>query len=854
MSCEPCKQNPGERLRQETLDRQAGRACAFADFGPGSTLPDQNMVGVLEVVSDAVERGASDSSEDDTETAIETLREHAGDLHIVTRLLPEEAFQQWLHAKTLLFSPTRDDANGGEKLDVWQQGGRGSGTLWFFTNLVHPQADNVLANFLRKVSSYSYRDLLVGKDGLNLERMGRINKEEDDRYAEFLIGYWMQVLQMHRESTPVKKVRIRKPSLKKNPGETGPDESLDMAGGRYCADYYQGRWEEEDIAKHIPMLEVMSDAVQEGDLVYADELIDELLANEKHAATAMGDAKEIWTDSSWALVYDGRVRDTHSEADYDTTSEYMRSATNNIAKGAWSLSCVMADRIIQMSKAHTVDGRGTKQFYWCDLFAHPDSDIALRAEIDMPAFRRGFWMEVVAIFTRGQQRGRHGQPGKMAPKGNPALNRAVMDREAFVAGNSYARETVNAEFDLTRDQMNELEVAFDALEEGQRSKAFVIFDVMRDGETGKYMSVPMIHRRFYTKDRDAFVTGYWVGRYQQMCYLEGDVERGDELEMRFEKVIKMPPEQKKKRNPAENISHLYIMGVDEGVRRAVDFPVELTPEMRDELDVAFDALENGERRRAFLIFDALNDLTVHGNHRKSDLAWKRYQAEFRPSDPGWGRLANALDHDSFMVGFWTGQYIMWLESVKRPWDASKLRSRIDDLIEMPPDAKKNPSVIPPEARKAAKMYELFWKLDPTDIGEFHSSFKIPAKVALVGAAKWITYSSGKKDPETLKLPKKPVDYIHTFDAGVQLYAMGERGDQNVPAEVVAATALTLLGVCLGWQVVQDGKKREAEATAPMPELYTIPSGRALLVIQDKREILAIFWGGQLGVEGRGIVH
>lgn len=167
--------------------------------------------------------------------------------------------------------------------------------------------------------------------------------------------------------------------------------------------------------------------------------------------------------------------------------------------------------------------------------------------------------------------------------------------------------------------------------------------------------------------------------------------------------------------------------------------------------------------------------------------------------------------------------------------------------------KANPTT-PEGASKAVDMFQVFHKKDPTDVGEFHASFAIPSRVRLTGNAACIMYRSSKVDPETLKQPRKPIDYIHEFGKGVCLYTPGGSADQKVPDEIVASTALTLLGECLGWEVMHDGKKREAEGVPPLPELYCTPSGRALLVIQDKREILAIFWGGQLGVEGRGIVH
>jgi hypothetical protein len=68
--------------------------------------------------------------------------------------------------------------------------------------------------------------------------------------------------------------------------------------------------------------------------------------------------------------------------------------------------------------------------------------------------------------------------------------------------------------------------------------------------------------------------------------------------------------------------------------------------------------------------------------------------------------------------------------------------------------------------------------------------------------------------------------------------------------------LTLLGQCLGFAYYDPESDQEIEAkvTQPFPELYSIPSGKALLVIQSKRTVLALIWGGRLGVEARGIVH
>ena len=76
----------------------------------------------------------------------------------------------------------------------------------------------------------------------------------------------------------------------------------------------------------------------------------------------------------------------------------------------------------------------------------------------------------------------------------------------------------------------------------------------------------------------------------------------------------------------------------------------------------------------------------------------------------------------------------------------------------------------------------------------------------------------------------------------------------VPSWLHGSEQLVLLGECMGYAYVDgDGAGVEAKSTAPLPELYTTPDGHALVVVQDKREVLALVWGGGLGVEWRGIV-
>lgn len=157
-------------------------------------------------------------------------------------------------------------------------------------------------------------------------------------------------------------------------------------------------------------------------------------------------------------------------------------------------------------------------------------------------------------------------------------------------------------------------------------------------------------------------------------------------------------------------------------------------------------------------------------------------------------------------------------------------------------------------KNAVNKYVEFHQFEPTDIGEFSDSFSIPTKARYAGEALFVLYRSGKKDPLTLMTPIDPRDYIHEHEDGVKLYRLDRVSPSRVPNWIHEATALTLLGKCLGFAYTdKDGEEIEARGTDPLPELYCIPSGKALLVVEDKSRVVALLWGGKLRVESRGIV-
>ena len=159
---------------------------------------------------------------------------------------------------------------------------------------------------------------------------------------------------------------------------------------------------------------------------------------------------------------------------------------------------------------------------------------------------------------------------------------------------------------------------------------------------------------------------------------------------------------------------------------------------------------------------------------------------------------------------------------------------------------------PPEA--IAK-YREFHRYDPKSVGPM-TGLRVPARMRCAGDAVCVLYRSGKVDPATLEKPKKPVNYIHEHNAGVKVYLPDGQADTDVPKAAREASALVLLGKCLGYDFrdpkYPDDDPIQAVGQDPLPELYCIPSGKVLLVVQDKRQLLAAIWGGALGVFARGI--
>lgn len=230
--------------------------------------------------------------------------------------------------------------------------------------------------------------------------------------------------------------------------------------------------------------------------------------------------------------------------------------------------------------------------------------------------------------------------------------------------------------------------------------------------------------------------------------------------------------------------------------------------------------------------------------------------------------------------FWLGEiFDHILKNAERdgltPSEWTKLNEVIDEAVQgnisgrqrlgtRPARRRRNPSASPETRQAAIAKYEQFHRYPPKKITEFPKGFAIPTEMVPVGKAKYTTYRSGKVDPATLEKPRRPVDYIHEHDAGVTCYLPVDDEDLDeldvaavpvtVPAAFSGADALVKLGDNLGFSFQCDGDDEpwEVESVKPLPELYCTVDGKCLLVIQGQREVLAMIWGGALGVFARGI--
>jgi hypothetical protein len=160
---------------------------------------------------------------------------------------------------------------------------------------------------------------------------------------------------------------------------------------------------------------------------------------------------------------------------------------------------------------------------------------------------------------------------------------------------------------------------------------------------------------------------------------------------------------------------------------------------------------------------------------------------------------------------------------------------------------------PPDLHRAVEGYRRFTEFEPQEVGILEG-FVVPSQLMCIGDAIHVIYRSDKWEA-------KHHDYIHEHEAGVMVYVpKGSPIDKGelveTPSWLRKVEGIYLIGICLGF-CYRDAKGRKLDAESkPRPELYSIPSGQALLIIsvhQAKAVLEAALWGGNLDVRAEGIV-
>lgn len=180
-----------------------------------------------------------------------------------------------------------------------------------------------------------------------------------------------------------------------------------------------------------------------------------------------------------------------------------------------------------------------------------------------------------------------------------------------------------------------------------------------------------------------------------------------------------------------------------------------------------------------------------------------------------------------------------------------------------------------ELESAKAKFREFHAYESENSGPFDASLKIPERISCVGESVYVCYRSDKWGD-------KNQDYIHhndcrclhdreahedengpcgkltcacqTFKSNVKFCLAGGRGESvEVPAFIRKASKLTFLGKCLEYSFLKEDDELVQTKGGKGCELFCVPSGKALLIIKDKKKLVAIVWGGSLAVKDVGIV-
>ncbi len=205
---------------------------------------------------------------------------------------------------------------------------------------------------------------------------------------------------------------------------------------------------------------------------------------------------------------------------------------------------------------------------------------------------------------------------------------------------------------------------------------------------------------------------------------------------------------------------------------------------------------------------------------------------------------------------------------------------------------KNPDVeiSPARLQKAGDMFKTFHSREPKASGAFAPRLYIPSSMPFAGESVFVAYSSDKwgdgmqqyihhhdcrckheredHDDEGEGPCNKLLCNCRMFASNVSFFLAGGKGPkEKVPEYVLAAlhqggcrsdgcscaAPLTRLGRCLEFSYINLNGDVVEKKTGKSFELFCIPSGKALLIIENRSKLVAMVWGGKLNVKDVGIV-
>lgn len=274
------------------------------------------------------------------------------------------------------------------------------------------------------------------------------------------------------------------------------------------------------------------------------------------------------------------------------------------------------------------------------------------------------------------------------------------------------------------------------------------------------------------------------------------------------------------------------------------------------VDVDEDELSDEESRtvlvRAYWRRPSTGWFSIHGYYDKTDNNFKRYYDEATIS---WEKLPKKIVAELRRLNVTLteepipGKTFQLISRDVRMGQEEFAQTVLAPLLG---NKRNNPSnsvnALPPGFRRAVRLFEDFHQYEPKDARPLPASVVVPEFVELVGACTYVTYRSDKWNDGTH-------DYVHDIESfpRVKVGKVSRGGTYRLPARISdAATLVALNKRALGFGYEEQSGEL-VDATARNCQWFWHPGGKALLLIQDRKRLKVVIWGGKLDWKPQGLV-